>query len=48
MKKKGFTERMTILMTPEMVEGLNKLAEKKLSDPSKIIRSLVSKEISKK
>lgn len=45
MKSKGLSERITILMNTEMMDGLKKLAEAKFSDPSKIIRRLIAKAI---
>lgn len=48
MKSKGFTQRITVLMSPEMMQGLIQLADRKMTDPSKIIRNLISKAISGK
>lgn len=46
MKSRGLNERITVLMNPEMMQGLKKLAEAKFSDPSKVIRRLIAKAIS--
>ena len=42
MKNKGLNARITILLTKEMFDALSRFAENRLTDPSKIIRLLIS------